>query len=74
MNDGKWVIKIHPSDPGVWRGILDLTPAVSEALGHNGFEKVNMWVISIPRPARKAKRSNAIATVWGISGPLPSIS
>ena len=28
---------------GRWRGILDMSPAVSNALGHNGFERVNVY-------------------------------
>lgn len=37
---GEWGIKIKRDEPGTWRGILDLSPAVADALAHNGFEKV----------------------------------
>lgn len=39
----KWVVKKRRSDPGEWRGILDMTQDVSLAIGHNGFEKVRIW-------------------------------
>jgi hypothetical protein len=28
---------------GRWRGVADLSPAVSDALGHNGFERVRVY-------------------------------
>ena len=31
---------------GRWRGILDMSPAVSKDLGHNGFEKIRTYKIS----------------------------
>lgn len=37
-----WCIKIYKNDPGRWRGIADLSPALTEALGHNGMEKVQI--------------------------------
>jgi len=61
--NGKWVIKIRWSDPGTWRGVLDLTPAVSDALGHNGFEKVRMWVISYPKQRVRTRVSREIASL-----------
>jgi len=36
-------VKIHKSEPGDWRGILDLSPAVAEALGHNGRERIRVF-------------------------------
>lgn len=39
-DDGKWVIKRSKSDPGKWRGCLDVSKAVQAALGHNGFERI----------------------------------
>lgn len=38
--DGEWVIKRTPSDPGIWRGCLDVSRQVAEDIGSNGFEKV----------------------------------
>ncbi len=38
-----WVVKIKPTDPGTWRGILDMSPKVSNDIGHNGFEPVRIW-------------------------------
>ena len=40
---GQWGVKIHKSDAGDWRGILDLSPAVAEALGHNGRERIRVF-------------------------------
>jgi hypothetical protein len=34
----RWVIKRRARDPGKWRACVDLTPAASKALGHNGLE------------------------------------
>ena len=39
----KWVVKKRRSDPGEWRGILDMSPNVSISIGHNGFERVRIW-------------------------------
>jgi hypothetical protein len=43
LPSGKWGLKIHKSQPGVWRGVIDLAPAVARALGHNGFERVDIY-------------------------------
>lgn len=43
LPSGQWGLKIHASDPGRWRGILDLSPAVSKALGHNGFQRIRVY-------------------------------
>ncbi len=40
---GDWGVKIHKYEPGDWRGILDLAPAVSQALGHNGRERIRVF-------------------------------
>lgn len=37
-----WCVKIHRYDPGTWRGIADLSPALSEELGFSGMEKVQI--------------------------------
>lgn len=47
-----WYIKIDHNDKpicpngectGRWRGVLDVSPAVSRAMGHDGFEIVKIW-------------------------------
>ena len=43
MPTGQWGVKIHKNEPGDWRGILDLSPAVAEALGHNGRERIRVF-------------------------------
>lgn len=37
-----WSIKRRASDPGVWRGHLDATPPVFEALGARSFDRVTL--------------------------------
>ena len=53
----EWYVKIFPKDKpppekcpsqdcvGRWRGYLDLSPAVSDALEHNGLERIRSWRI-----------------------------
>lgn len=43
LDTGEWAFKIRPSDPGRWRGVVDLAPAVAEALAHNGRERVRVF-------------------------------
>ncbi len=45
MHEGSWVLKRRKSDPGVWRGCLDTTPALAKALKHQGFDKVSVTPI-----------------------------
>jgi hypothetical protein len=42
LPDGEWGFKIHRDEPGVWRGIIDLSPAVAEALDFNGREHLQL--------------------------------
>jgi rare lipoprotein A (peptidoglycan hydrolase) len=42
LPDGGWGVKIRRSEPGAWRGLIDLSPAVAKALGHNGRERVRI--------------------------------
>jgi len=34
---------------GRWRSIIDLSPAVSDSIGHNGFERVSIWNLTYLR-------------------------
>lgn len=43
LPSGEWAMKIRESDPGQWRGMIDLGPTVANALQLNGREKV--WAI-----------------------------
>jgi hypothetical protein len=43
LPSGHWGLKIHRKEPGDWRGILDLAPAVARALGHNGRERIRVF-------------------------------
>jgi hypothetical protein len=43
LETGEWGFKIRQSDPGEWRGIVDLSPAVAEALDHNGRERIRLY-------------------------------
>jgi hypothetical protein len=42
MPGGEWAVKIRARDPGIWRGIVDLSPAVADALDFNGRERVQL--------------------------------
>jgi hypothetical protein len=57
---GDWGLKLHRSQPGDWRGIIDLSPGVAKALKFNGRERVQLFY------QRVAKRLRV-----GRSGPSP---
>lgn len=40
MNEGVWVLKRKRSDPGKWRGCLDISRSVARALDFDGFGKI----------------------------------
>src|SRR5207248_2026344 len=42
LPDGQWVMKFRKHAPGDWRGIIDLSPAVAEALAFNGREPLEL--------------------------------
>jgi hypothetical protein len=42
LPSGDWGVKIRPSEPGTWRGILDLAPEVARQLAFNGREKIHV--------------------------------
>lgn len=53
---GVWFVKRNESDPGKWRGILDMTPAVATDMHHNGFEPIRVWIIHpVMRPERRGR-------------------
>lgn len=39
----KWVIKRKETDPGIWRGCLDITRQTQKVLRHNGFEELTYY-------------------------------
>ena len=43
--DTRWTTKIRPDDPGTWRGILDMTTSVRDAIGHSGWGQVTVEVL-----------------------------
>jgi rare lipoprotein A (peptidoglycan hydrolase) len=57
LNNGEWAFKIRSSDPGQWRGIIDLSPAVARALDHNGREKVRVYHRAFPKHAHRTTRT-----------------
>lgn len=54
---GRWGLKIHKRDPGAWRGILDLSPAVARALGHNGRERIRVFYQRVATHLRYAREN-----------------
>jgi hypothetical protein len=43
--DGEWALKLKKSDPGKWRGCLDLTPSLADKLEHDGYGRVRVWAL-----------------------------
>ncbi len=46
---GDWGFKLSKADPGDWRGIIDLSPAVADALDFNGRERMNVIYQKVAR-------------------------
>jgi hypothetical protein len=57
LDSGEWGFKIRRTDPGEWRGIVDLSPAVSDALAHNGRERVRVYYKAPRRSAHATTRT-----------------
>jgi rare lipoprotein A (peptidoglycan hydrolase) len=57
LETGAWGMKIHKSDPGQWRGVIDLSPAVADALDHNGRERVRLYYKALPKNAHRTTRT-----------------
>jgi hypothetical protein len=45
IHEGEWTLKRKKSEPGNWRGCLDMTPRLTEILGHDGYGKVRVWTV-----------------------------
>jgi hypothetical protein len=58
----RWVIKRKASDPGIWRGCVDLTSRAARMIGHNGFEPVILTVIQ--KDAPMVKWQHTTVTRW----------
>lgn len=41
----RWVVKRKLSDPGEWRGCLDITQRTQQVLRHNGFEELTYYSV-----------------------------
>jgi hypothetical protein len=71
-HEGEWVLKRRHTEPGKWRGCLDLTTAVAKQLGHNGFEKVFYYPIKEKRPSQEKAASDSILDYfYSFFGPQP---
>ena len=57
LPSGDWGIKRHRDEAGDWRGILDLSPAVADALDFNGREKVHIFYQRTARHLRAARNA-----------------
>lgn len=49
--DGNWFVKTDRGAPGTYRGCADLTPLVTKALGHRGFDRVQLTYVNPRLPA-----------------------
>lgn len=61
LPSGRWGVKIRKRQPGVWRGVIDLSPAVARALGHNGFERIDVYYQRVARHLRVARDAPRVA-------------
>jgi hypothetical protein len=57
LPSGDWGIKRHRDEEGSWRGIVDLSPSVAEALDFNGRERVRIFYQRPPRHLRAARNA-----------------
>jgi rare lipoprotein A (peptidoglycan hydrolase) len=57
LPDGAWGLKIRKSEPGDWRGIIDLSPAVADALDFNGREPVHLVYQRVARHLRAGREA-----------------
>lgn len=57
LESGSWGFKIRQTDPGTWRGIVDLAPAVATALDHNGRERVRVYYKAIGPSGHRTTRT-----------------
>jgi hypothetical protein len=55
MPTGEWGVKIRPWEPGKWRGVVDLSPAVADALGFNGRERIQLVYQKVAHHLRVAR-------------------
>lgn len=49
-----WCVKKKKKDPGVWRGIADMTPPVLRALRHSGYAPV--WILTTRAEVARAQK------------------
>jgi rare lipoprotein A (peptidoglycan hydrolase) len=60
LPNGEWRIKRSSIEPGRWRGMVDLSPAVASSIAHNGREPVRIYY---PQAAGiEAKQIEALQT------------
>ncbi len=64
LPSGDWGVKIRADEPGVWRGIIDLAPAVADALDFNGRERVQVVYQKVPRHHRGRVYPGRLVTAW----------
>ena len=38
--DSVWYVKLKRRQPGIWRGVLDMSPVARKLIGHNGYQRV----------------------------------
>jgi hypothetical protein len=50
---------MHRSEPGDWRGVIDLSPAVADALDFNGRERVRLFYQRVASHLREGRSGRA---------------
>jgi hypothetical protein len=60
LPSGEWGVKIRATQPGSWRGIIDLAPAVAQALDLNGREQVRVFYQRVARRLREGRELQAM--------------
>jgi hypothetical protein len=64
LPNGKWGIKSRRKDPGRWRGIIDLSPAMAKAIQLNGKERVRILYPTVPaRTSAHRDLSKALSAI-----------